>query len=213
MPPTRNQKTSKKRTAYHHGDLRRALVEAGLAIVEQDGIEALSLRNAARKIGVSQAAPYAHFKNKHAILEAIGTVGFNMLSDYMRRFEKKARDLPSTLTAYGVAYVSFAADHPHLFKLMFGAELSQRDSEEFIVTAAKAYEMIVDISRDLLGEDAADESHVSLHAMFSWSVVHGLANLIVDGKLNEQLADAGSAAALAEQMLTSRPPIVGPLKH
>ena len=212
MPPPKTEKQSKKRTPYHHGDLRRALVEAGLALLEEDGIDSLSLRNVARKTGVSQAAPYAHFKDKHAILEAIAKEGFDLLSDYMRRYENKAQDLPSTLTAYGVAYVSFAVDHPYLFKLMFGPELRQRESEEFIVTAAKAYEMIVDISRDLLGADGSDEDKVSLHAMFAWSVVHGLANLIVDGKLDEQLAKAGDAATLAETMLISTAPIVGPLK-
>ncbi len=212
MPASKTSKTSKKRTAYHHGDLRHALVAAGLEIIEKDGPEALSLRNVARQIGVSQAAPYAHFKDKHAILEAIGKQGFDMLSDYMRRYEKKARDLPSTLTAYGVAYVSFAIDHRHLFKLMFGPELAHRESEDFIATAATSYEMIVDLSRDLLGPDGNDEHQVSLHAMFAWSVVHGLANLIVDGKLDEQLKQAGSAETLAETMLTSTPPIVGPLK-
>ncbi len=212
MARPKTTKTPRKRTAYHHGDLRRALVDAALSLLENDGIDALSLRNVARKIGVSQAAPYAHFKDKHAILEAVATVGFNTLADYMRQYEQKASDLPSTLTAYGVAYVSFAADHPALFKLMFGPELIQRESEEFIVTAAKAYETIVDISRDLLGPDGKDENLVSLHAMSAWSMVHGLANLLVDGKLNDELTRMGSPADLAEAILTSRPPIVAPLK-
>lgn len=208
---TEKTKTLKKRKAYHHGDLRRALVEAALDVLEKEGIEALSLRNVARKIGVSQAAPYAHFKNKHALLEAIASTGFDLLAEDMKKFEQKAHDLRGTLTAYGTAYVCFAVDHPALFKLMFGPELTQRESDEFLFKSAKSYEMILDISRDLLGAKSNTEKKVSLHAMYAWSFVHGLANLLVDGKLDSELAEAGSAAALAQAIMASPAPMVGPL--
>ena len=213
MAPLNTEKKTTKRTAYHHGDLRRALIEAGLKILEEDGIEALSLRQVARTIGVSQAAPYAHFKDKHAILEAIAKEGFDLLLDYMHRWAAKATNDPSMLTAYGVAYVSFAVDHPALFKLMFGSELSVGEAADFGATTSDAYDLILNISKRLLGDDGTDDEKVSLHAMYSWASVHGLANLLVDGRLNGQLAAAGNdPAVLAERMLAGTAPIVAPLK-
>ena len=213
MASVKTEKKPTKRTAYHHGDLRRALIDAGLKILEQDGIDALSLRQVARTIGVSQAAPYAHFKDKHAILEAIAKEGFGLLLDYMHRWGDKAKDDPSKLTAYGVAYVSFAVDHPALFKLMFGSELSAGETLDFSATTSDAYELILTTSKRLLGDAGADDEKVGLHAMYAWSSVHGLANLLVDGRLDSQLAAAGNdPAVLTERMLVSTPPIVGPLK-
>ncbi len=213
MTSLKTEKKSTKRTAYHHGDLRRALIDAGLKILEEEGIEALSLRQVARTIGVSQAAPYAHFKDKHAILEAIAKEGFDLLFKYMRRWAGKAQDDPSMLTAYGVAYVSFAVEHPALFKLMFGSELGTGDAADVSAATSDAYSLILDISKRLLGDDGTDDDKVSLHAMYAWSSVHGLANLLVDGRLNSQLAAAGNdPAVLAERMLASTAPIVAPLK-
>src|SRR5690625_1859557 len=111
---------------YHHGDLRETLCDAAEQLLAEGGTANLSLRAAARLSGVSQAAPYAHFKDKQALLAAVGTRGFNRLADYLSRAEHAGA--PSDRTRLlGRAYVAFALDHPMLFRLMFGPELCATD--------------------------------------------------------------------------------------
>src|ERR1700733_5513657 len=114
--------------AYHHGDLRAALVAAAVQILEKDGEGALTLREVARRVGVSAAAPYHHFADKHAILAAVGEEGFSHLADAMEEAQAtsgpKTRD---TLRAMGVAYVRFAVRHPSHFRVMFSGILAVKE--------------------------------------------------------------------------------------
>src|SRR5262245_29389962 len=114
---------SRKRPGYHHGDLRRALILAARRILEHEGLAGLSLRAAAREAGVSQAAPYHHFKDKDALLGAVAAEGFDALAEAMRTRMAACRDPASTLSAAGEGYVAFAVANPALFQLMFGAAM------------------------------------------------------------------------------------------
>lgn len=166
---------------YHHGNLREAMVDAAEALLAEGGIQALSLRAAARHIGVSQAAPYAHFSGKQALLAALGTRGFNRLAEYMHQAERAADTGAERIRLLGRAYVAFALDYPMLFRLMFGPELCGANDAELQQAGQASHAPIqnaVTAQAFSVGSDAlaADAS------LAAWALVHGLAMLIVDGK-------------------------------
>ena len=119
-------KTAPKRaSSYHHGALREALIRSAREILESEGYEALTLRAAARRAGVSQAAPYNHFADKAALLASIAALGFKEFAAAMRQEMSAAGDPQARLNATGIAYVAFATSNPGLFKLMFGSSVHQ----------------------------------------------------------------------------------------
>ena len=186
--------------AYHHGDLRSALIAAAVRILEAEGEGALTLRAVARHVGVSQAAPYHHFADKHAILSAVGEEGFNHLSAAMVEAQatagKKPRDV---LRAMGVAYVRFAVKHPSHFRVMFSGILEVGEACGTLHDAAnRAFAL-------LLGAVvAAQEAGVLIDgdparlALYSWSMVHGLVMLHLNGLTDGPAGPLGSIEDLAE---------------
>src|ERR1043165_1094435 len=112
----------KRSDAYQHGDLRRALIQAGLKLLGEHGVAGLSLRAAAQLAGVSHAAPYRHFRDKDALVAAIAEEGFRLLTKRMREEIEAAAtsDLPARLRASAWGYVSFAIENPGYFRTIFG---------------------------------------------------------------------------------------------
>src|SRR5258706_6813060 len=131
---------------YHHGDLRDTLLQSALELLESEGIDALSLRELARRVGVSHAAPSHHFPDKRALLAALAAHGFATLADEMDRAATRAgRDPVRRLTATGVAYVRFALAHPRLFRLMFGSDFDERDAHpELAAAGERAFAVLLD---------------------------------------------------------------------
>lgn len=161
---------------YHHGDLRRALIEAGLRLLRSRGAGGLALRAVAREAGVSPAAPYRHFADKEAMLAAIAAEGFERLAAALRAADASADGIEA-LRAQGAAYVGFALEEAALFRLMFGAErpagdaaLAQQAEAAFGVLRARVATLL-------------PESQVAVGALTAWSLVHGLACLIADGRI------------------------------
>src|ERR1700729_330520 len=139
----RGKASSKKASSYHHGALREGLIRAAREILESEGYEALTLRAAARRAGVSQAAPYNHFVDKAALLAAIAALGFKEFAAAMRREMSSAADPQARLNATGIAYVAFATSNPGLFKLMFGSSVHQTSGDADLDAARKsAYEVL-----------------------------------------------------------------------
>lgn len=161
---------------YHHGDLRRALVDAARRLLEAEGPTALSLRAVAREAGVSPAAPYHHFKDKAELLDAVAQEGWDILSQMMVEAKAGAEGLHQ-LTALGLAYVSFARDNPAIYRVMYDAA---RDKEmlpaEMQDNKDSAYCMV----RDTMIEHGAnpdDEIHLELASVAAWCGAHGLAEM------------------------------------
>ena len=147
-------------STYHHGDLPAALLKAAGKALEQKGRASLSLRDAARRAGVSHNAPYRHFPDRGALLAALAAEGFAMLADRLRG--RRGPEL-------GMAYVQFALEHPQRFRLMF-AGVSGDGAEQ-------AYRMVRDAFKELPRADVA--------AAAAWSLMHGLAQLLLEGHLPE----------------------------
>ena len=154
---------------YHHGDLRRALLDAALTIIERDGPEGLSLRAVAREAGVSPAAPYHHFKDKSDLLGAVAEDGFRRLKVAMN---KSGAELGAG--GAGVAYVRFSHQNPALYRIMYDCARSfenmpggQEDD---------GFKLLKDKIRKASGGGLA-EIDVELAAIASWCAAHGLAEI------------------------------------
>ncbi len=170
---------------YHHGDLRSALVETSAAIVDRQGSEALTLREVARQLGVSHAAPSHHFADKTALLGAVAAMGFEALAASLERAIERAGDDPlERLKASGVAYVRFALDYPERFRLMFGPELVSAKLEDLACRSTNAFEILVrSVTDALAARTTPSPERVRLATVSAWSLVHGLATLSIDRRL------------------------------
>jgi AcrR family transcriptional regulator len=185
---SRSTRTKKPKASYHHGDLHRALVEAGLELVRSKGVEALSLRAVARLAKVSHNAPYHHFHDKAELLAAVAAAGFELLVESIGRQaqQDQARTGMEALRAVGRGYLAFAFEHPPIFRLMFRPEMT-RPADHRILREAEAAAFgtllhtitLCQQEGDLPGKDPLPP------AAACWSIVHGLAMLHVDQVLNE----------------------------
>jgi|SRR5579859_3487876 len=174
--------------AYHHGDLRRALLVAAFELLAERGLDGLALREVARRAGVTHAAPYHHFADKAALLAALVEAGFEDLAMALRAAGQAPGTNLERFANVGVAYVRFAADHPATFRLLFRPELRsgvEPGGQAAVGEAGQAaFGVLLDAVRACLasGEVAGDAQTLALSA---WCLVHGLATLLLDGPLRE----------------------------
>ncbi|MEM0980373.1 MAG: TetR/AcrR family transcriptional regulator [Cyanobacteria bacterium P01_H01_bin.58] len=196
MPKVRSKAT------YHHGDLRQALIDAALAIIVEDRDAAnVSLRAAARRVGVSQAAPYRHFADKDALLAAVAEEGFQRL---LKALDTGSDPNPlARLQSSGVAYVKFAIAHPAHYRVMFSTfRIEQGNDSSLNAAAGAAFAVMVDAISAGQAIGAIQPGHPRQLAWITWSLVHGLAFLLIDRQLpvvDEQ--DMLSLVTLATQSL------------
>ena len=157
-------------------------MQAALDILEEQGLAALTLRAAARRAGVSHAAPYHHFADKEAILAAVAARGFRMQSQAMEAAARNAPRPTDGLQAYGLTYATFAQAHPSLFRLMYTREHSIPHATPEVVEASKQiYPNLVEGICQTTG-CSQDQAHGI--ALVLWSTLHGLAMLWLDGQLH-----------------------------
>jgi AcrR family transcriptional regulator len=154
--------------AYHHGDLRNALLEAARKILEEDSLANLSLRAVARRAGVSHAAPYRHFPNHEALLVEIAIEGFAELKEELAAAARAPTAESDRIAKIGAAYMRFVARRPEVASLMFGPQLPNRDAFPALGAAA-----------DAVGNEIGTALHDSALGLAVWAAVHGLAMLIL----------------------------------
>jgi AcrR family transcriptional regulator len=180
---TASSKIADKGGRYHHGDLRRALVEAAFELVKEKGPQGITLREAARRAGVTHAAPYRHFADKEALLAAVAVEGFTRL----RAEIASASDGVSPadlLEVLGVAYVRFAREHPSQFRVMFGAEVGDKRRYPALMEADQAvFDLLCNAIEVAQQAGAMAPGNPARLGMMQWSMVHGVAALVVDGQM------------------------------
>lgn len=171
---------------YHHGDLRSALLEAVGGIIDESGVGAVSLREAARRAGVSHSAPAHHFGDKLGLLTAFAARGFEVFGDRLAAaYDQAAAEGPEAqFRAIGFAYLRFAMEHRAYFDVMFRAEMHDQNDAEFHQLSHRAFGVLMSA---VDGMDPADLGNsVPMHvAMKAWATVHGLATLWLDGALTQ----------------------------
>lgn len=171
--------------SYHHGDLRQALVEATEALLAERGAEGFSLREVARRAGVTPAAPAHHFGSAAGLLTAVASQGFDGLATALREGDARGgRSAAARLREQGIAYVRFAARHPGRFRLMFSGTLQQEDAA-LQAAGQAAFSVLEEGVRFAFGEPRPQPT--SAEAMASvlalWSTVHGCAHLLIADRL------------------------------
>jgi AcrR family transcriptional regulator len=179
---------SASQATYHHGDLRAACLNAALELLEEGGATALSLRAVARRAGVSPAAPYRHYADREALVSAVAAVGYRELAGRLAAAHPSP-STPEQLASVAVAYVQFALDRPALFRIMFGEPCDRDNDERVAATAA------VSLYVRGIVERAFPDADAEALATAIWALVHGLAFLHLDGKL-----DASTPSAVAERV-------------
>ena len=180
----RRTAVEKKRGRYHHGDLRRALLDAALEVLSREGAAALTLREVARRAGVTHAAPYRHFTDKQALLATVAEEGFRMLASQMSEAWKKHEGDPvHGMEAIGVAYVCFATGQRAHFQVMFGKDIDwSRDHTGLEETADCCFEVLISAVQACQGVGAIRPGDPLIPALCAWSMVHGLSELIANGQ-------------------------------
>ncbi|MGK5738323.1 TetR/AcrR family transcriptional regulator [Micromonospora sp. URMC 103] len=172
---------------YHHGDLRRTLLDAAVEVIAESGPGAVSLRDLARRAGVSHAAPAHHFGDKAGLLTALAVQGFDLLAETLR-------DAGDGLLDAGVAYVDFAVRHRAHFEVMFRPDLYRADAAEVRAASARAGDVLRSRVAGLSARDGGP-ADPQRDALAAWSIVHGFATLWLAGALPERVGDDPRKAA------------------
>jgi AcrR family transcriptional regulator len=173
-------------TRYHHGDLRRALIDTALTIVTEEGAWNFTLREVARRAGVSHAASYNHFEDKSALLAEVAARGFQSLrqtlEDAARGQPRSARQAVAVIAA---AYVRFGLEHPAHYRLMFGAELADRARHSTLQAAGDTtFAVLTGVLERGQASGQVRRDPVRDQALAAWSLVHGLTTLSIDQRVS-----------------------------
>jgi AcrR family transcriptional regulator len=179
---------STSKATYHHGDLAAALVQAAMELLEESGEAELSLRAVARRAGVSPAAPYRHYADREALVSAVATVGYRELAEQLAAAHPSP-STPEQLASVAIAYVQFALERPALFRIMF-SEPCDRDNDERVAATAAVTAYVRSIVERTFPNADPDAMATAV-----WALVHGLAFLYLDGKL-----DASNTAVVTERI-------------
>jgi AcrR family transcriptional regulator len=202
---------------YHHGNLREALVETALDLLKRQGPASLGLRQVARSAGVSPSAPYHHFGSKEGLMAAVAAAGFRRLSeeqDVAQASVAGATEPDAQIRALGRSYIRFARANPELYRLMFGPLIEDRDGYPELTKGFEgAYRGIEVATEEYIVKHGDGGLSAKLAITGCWSMVHGLSNLLNDGKVVPGKDGLPDEEMLVEIMLTmwSRTMAAGPV--
>jgi AcrR family transcriptional regulator len=192
--------------AYHHGDLRQALIDAAEAILLEQGAQAFTLRECARRAGVSHAAPAHHFGDTRGLLTALAAAGFDRMADLMEKHHAKSRGNASArLTAVGQAYIDFAVRHRAHFQLMFSHDRLNADDASLQRAGGRTGQMLSQALIEVMTERGLPPDDLPQRMLLAWSAVHGFATLVLEGQcvgpFGLNVGDATQASVAGAQVL------------
>jgi AcrR family transcriptional regulator len=204
--PTNELPPVKKGSQYHHPDLREAMIRVAEQLLESDGPSGWTVRAAARIAGVSSGAPYRHFADKDTLLAAVAERGFAQLcQELAEELEHAGDDTRARLNALGSAYVRFAVQHPGRYQIMFGRDIFDRNVHPALCNAAdRTFESLRgEICRAQDGGALRRDQTADAIAAAAWAMIHGLADLLLSGRLAEVSQGDGQelTSSLAQMML------------
>lgn len=183
-----------RKKAYHHGDLKNALIAAGADILAKDGVGGLSLRKVAQQAGVSHAAPYAHFADKQALIAAISTDGYRRLYEALAATTQQYADDPARQLVEGAwAYVQFAVNDTDYFKIMLsGAIEKEKDYPAFVEISQRSFALLVQIVEACQQAKILKRGPSDLIAVGVWSLIHGFVSLFLEDQISHTVLDRHS---------------------
>jgi AcrR family transcriptional regulator len=162
------------------------LLKAAVRLIAEVGPTAFTLREVARRAGVSHNAPYRHFRSKDDVIAAVASQGFQELTEAMLAAAEPAQDALDRLKRSGLAYVAFALRRPEHFAVMVDAALSPSNHPQLAATGDRAFETLVNFVKACQAEQQLPGGAPMEYALFAWSLVHGVAKLAVSGRLPQQ---------------------------
>jgi AcrR family transcriptional regulator len=169
---------------YHHGDLRRVVIETAQEMLREDKGWQFTLREVARRAGVSHAAPYKHFPDKSALLAELATLGFDGLRAQMAdAVKRRARSAQAELITVAKSYIQFGADNPSLYRLMFSADVDKKAFPKLETAGADAFAILVGALERGQQAGAFRKRPLQAQAAAAWALVHGFTLLTIDGQL------------------------------
>lgn len=178
----KTKKTVPRKTDYHHGDLKHALLVAASEILEEVGYEEFSLRKCAARAGVSPNAPAHHFKDAKGLLNQLAVEGFQSLSSKIRdKFLSMSKDADDPCSIAAIEYLRFAKSNPALYKVMFGSKLDSDNPDLKSATKASFESLRLSVSEIFPNRNSEDINAIALQM---WSSIHGLSMFLIEGRLN-----------------------------
>ena len=186
---------------YHHGDLSRALVEAGRRILETQGPAALSLRAVAREAGVSPAAPYHHFKDKGELLDAVAHEGWEALGAAITAARAASPNARAAMTEIGVAYVCFARANPALYRTMYDSACDRATMPDHAKSEDSGWRQVSEAIIEA-GTDPNDKREMELATIAAWCAAHGVAEMAGFKEFQPLMASLGGEEAFARAVLS-----------
>lgn len=186
---------------YHHGDLKNALVQAGMELLSTEGLSALSLRKVAARAGVSHSAPYAHFADKQALIAAISAEGFRLLYQGISA-AMQASDPARALEGAAWAYLQFALDNRACFQLMFSGILEEEGQHpDFVSISHENFGLIETLTRRCQAAGLLRPGPADVAALSLWSLVHGFVSLLIERQISHTILDRAPLRDLLRQTL------------
>jgi AcrR family transcriptional regulator len=183
---------------------RERIVQASIELIREQGLSALSMREVARRAGVSHQAPYYYFADREAIIGAIAEQGFGMMREYVQRAVPEQMGAPQdAIVTAGRAYLEFAFAHPAHFRVMFRPELVSHERHPNVQDQGlRACDVFFRIVNEAVAAGLPAEPNVDALFLFCWSVVHGLACLVLDGPLDVVMPNVDRQAQLRDVLTT-----------
>lgn len=177
---------------YHHGDLKNALIQAGIEILSDEGVKGLSLRRVAKRAGVSHTAPYAHFADKQALVAAISTEGYKKLYAQFTIIDQEFGSDPfEKLAEVAWSYVQFAINDPDHFKITFSGVIEkEKDYPAFIEISQRSFAFIIETVTECQTAEILRAGPSDLIAVHLWGAIHGLATLLIEDQVSSTVKES-----------------------
>jgi AcrR family transcriptional regulator len=194
-----------QKTSYHHGDLRAALLEAALDIITERGPQSLTIREVARKAGVSHTAPYRHFANKDDLIVAVVKQGFELMSQTMQDKKSAAEPDPiSQFAASGTAYVDFALQHPAYYRVMYSGDLLTSTGQHTLQhTSAETFSELVSDVKTCQELGIIRTGNPTLQALSLLCTIHGFVTMAIDNRVSSLLGEGYPLDAVRDVILAT----------
>ncbi len=177
----------RRRKPYHHGNLRETLLESAIRLIAEVGPAGFTLREVARRAGVSHNAPYRHFRDREDLMAAVATQGYRELTQAMLRAAKDESSALDRLKLAGLAYITFALRRPEHFTVMFDVPTSVKTKHpDSALAAEQAFLTLVNLVKGCQDESRMPSGDPHEFALLAWSMVHGVAKLAITGRLPYQ---------------------------
>jgi len=196
---------AEEKTPYHHGDLRSALLEAALEILNDHGPRALTIREVARKVGVSHTAPYRHFANKDDLIVAVVRQGFDLMSQAMAERKSAAEPDPlNQFAAAGMAYVDFALENPAYYRVMYSGDLLSSTGQHTLQhTSSETFKEVVRDITTCQELGIIRPGDPAMQALGLLSTIHGFVTMVIDNRVSALLGDEYQPQDVRDAVLTS----------